>query len=136
MKTDQELLEIFNRRVEILKDKTLDETAKREAEQEIVSDLELEDWQRLLVLGDRQVIRSGAYLDQLRALVRDLRVRDMSKVGPLDRRQIGGQTEYRCPKCNQWGPGSDVKVIHDDGTESVLCPSCAEKLLPQLRPLP
>lgn len=36
--------------------------------------------------------------------------------------------EYRCPECNCWHNGSDVTQINADGTESTLCPKCAEKL--------
>jgi hypothetical protein len=36
--------------------------------------------------------------------------------------------EYRCPDCQKWTGGSDVTLVHDDGTESVLCSTCAGEI--------
>jgi predicted SprT family Zn-dependent metalloprotease len=36
--------------------------------------------------------------------------------------------EYRCPECHQWHNGSDTTHIHDDGSESMLCETCAAKI--------
>lgn len=37
--------------------------------------------------------------------------------------------EYLCPECRQWHKtGGDVTEVHDDGTESILCEPCAEKI--------
>lgn len=66
--------------------------------------------------------------------------RTMFKIRQGDRRQVGctveghgeyatrwPEHEYRCPECGNWSGGSDVSLLHDDGTESLLCPPCAEK---------
>lgn len=34
--------------------------------------------------------------------------------------------EYKCPDCGKWSAGSDVTLVNDDGTESMLCPTCAD----------
>ena len=60
------------------------------------------------------------------------------KVRESDRRCVGRvqeypggpawpEYEYRCPECGKWSGGSDVTMPHDDGTDSVLCPECADK---------
>ncbi len=36
--------------------------------------------------------------------------------------------EYLCPHCKTWGSGSNVSEINDDGTDSILCEKCAEKI--------
>lgn len=36
--------------------------------------------------------------------------------------------QYRCPECRRWHSGSEVTMVHDDGTESYLCPECADRV--------
>lgn len=36
---------------------------------------------------------------------------------------------YLCPVCRRWSGGSDVTQDNEDGTESVLCPACADKIV-------
>lgn len=39
--------------------------------------------------------------------------------------------EYRCPECNKWHTsGGDVTQDNDDGTYSILCKPCGEKVFP------
>ncbi len=60
-----------------------------------------------------------------------VRAQDKRRVGSYQ--EYPGATvwyeyEYRCPECRQWHPGSDVTQVHADGTESVLCADCADKV--------
>lgn len=61
------------------------------------------------------------------------------KIRKADRRCVGRyaeypgayawpEYEYRCPDCDKWHGGGDTVEVHSDGTESVLCPSCAAQL--------
>lgn len=36
--------------------------------------------------------------------------------------------EYRCPECKKWHGGSSTTEVHEDGTESYICPVCEEKV--------
>ena len=65
----------------------------------------------------------------------------MFKVKESDKRIIGREEtgfgfigwpiyEYRCPVCDKWHKGSDVTQMNDDGTESVLCETCAGEVFP------
>ena len=36
--------------------------------------------------------------------------------------------EYLCPECGKWGAGSDVTLLLPDGTETMLCPKCADEV--------
>lgn len=37
--------------------------------------------------------------------------------------------EYHCHECGRWGDSSNVTHVHDDGSESPVCPVCADRII-------
>jgi predicted SprT family Zn-dependent metalloprotease len=49
--------------------------------------------------------------------------------GPKEYATRWPEYEYLCPECKRWGKGSDLTHANDDGTDSMYCRTCADKII-------